>query len=40
MDATVEITTLIDRHISPDPDAGEKARRIRAGILRGAPAPQ
>jgi len=34
--ATVEITTLIDRHIAPDPTAGERARRIRAGILRGA----
>ena len=34
-DATVEVTTLIDRHIAPDPNASEKARRIRAGILRG-----
>jgi predicted metalloprotease with PDZ domain len=34
-DAVVEVTTLIDRHIAPDPDASEKARRIRAGILRG-----
>ncbi|MBL8997487.1 MAG: M61 family metallopeptidase [Gemmatimonadetes bacterium] len=36
--ATVEITTLIDRHIAPDPAATERARRIRAGILRGAAA--
>ncbi len=35
LDATVEVTTLIDTHIAPDPDASEKARRIRAGILRG-----
>ena len=34
--ATVEVATLIDRHIAPDPGAGGKARRIRAGILRGA----
>jgi predicted metalloprotease with PDZ domain len=33
--ATVELATLIDRHIAPDPAAGERARRIRAGILRG-----
>ena len=39
IDATVEVTTLIDRHIAPDPSATERARRIRAGILRGrAPA--
>jgi hypothetical protein len=35
LEATVELTTLIDRHIAPDPGASEKARRIRAGILRG-----
>jgi predicted metalloprotease with PDZ domain len=35
LEATVELTTLIDRHIAPDPSASEKARRIRAGILRG-----
>ena len=34
--ATVEVTTLIDRHIAPDPAASERARRIRAGILRGS----
>lgn len=34
---TVEVTTLIDRHIAPDPAATERARRIRAGILRGPP---
>lgn len=34
-DVIVEVTTLIDRHIAPDPRAGEKARRIRASILRG-----
>lgn len=33
--AAVEITTLIDRHIAPDPAAPERARRVRAGILRG-----
>jgi predicted metalloprotease with PDZ domain len=33
--ATVEIATLIDRHIAPDPAASERARRVRAGILRG-----
>ena len=33
--ATVEVTTLIDRHIAPDPAAPDRARRIRAGILRG-----
>lgn len=33
--ATVEVTTLIDRHIAPDPAASDRARRIRAGILRG-----
>lgn len=37
LDATVELTTLIDRHIAPLPDASERARRIRAGILRGGP---
>ena len=37
-DVIVEVTTLIDRHVAPDPGAGEKARRIRAGILRGAAA--
>lgn len=35
IDVTVEVTTLIDRHIAPDPGASERARRIRAGILRG-----
>ena len=35
--ATVEVTILIDRHIAPDPAATERARRIRAGILRGPP---
>jgi predicted metalloprotease with PDZ domain len=35
VNALVEVTTLIDRHIAPDPSATEKARRIRAGILRG-----
>ncbi len=35
LDATVELATLIDRHIAPDPAASAKARRIRAGILRG-----
>lgn len=35
IDVIVEVTTLIDRHIAPDPGASEKARRIRAGILRG-----
>ena len=35
IDAIVEITTLIDRHIGPDAGAGEKARRIRGDILRG-----
>lgn len=34
--ATVEVTTLIDRHIAPDPAAPDRARRIRASILRGA----
>ena len=34
--ATVEIATLIDRHIVPAPNAGAKARRIRGGILRGS----
>lgn len=33
--AKVELATLIDRHIAPDPGASAKARRIRAGILRG-----
>lgn len=37
--ATVEIATLIDRHIAPDPSASAKARRIRAGILRGVTEP-
>ncbi len=36
LDATVEIATLIDRHIAPDPAASAKARRIRAGLLRGS----
>ena len=36
IDAIVEITTLIDRHIGPDAGAGEKARRIRGDILRGS----
>ena len=45
VDVIVEVATLIDRRISPDPDASEKAKRIRAGILRGsgqfaAPLPQ
>jgi predicted metalloprotease with PDZ domain len=35
LDAIVEVTTLIDTHIAPDPEASEKARRVRAGILRG-----
>ncbi len=44
VDVIVEVTTLIDRRISPDPNASERARRVRAGILRGtgaaaAPAP-
>jgi len=35
IDVVVEVTTLIDRHIAPDPNASERARRVRAGILRG-----
>lgn len=35
-DVIVEVTTLIDRHIGPDARAGERARRIRAGILQGS----
>ena len=38
IDAVVEITTLVDRHIGPDTAAGEKARRIRGDILRGTAA--
>lgn len=34
-DVIVEVTTLIDRHIGPDANASERARRIRAGILQG-----
>jgi hypothetical protein len=34
--ATVGVATLIDRHIAPAPNASAKARRIRAGILRGS----
>lgn len=33
--ATVELATLIDRHMAPAAGAPAKARRIRAGILRG-----
>ncbi|HET8771623.1 MAG TPA: PDZ domain-containing protein [Gemmatimonadaceae bacterium] len=33
--ATVELTTLVDRHVEPATGASNKARRIRAGILRG-----
>lgn len=33
--ATVEVSTLIDRHIAPHPRASNRAQRIRAGILRG-----
>lgn len=36
IDVTVEVTTLIDRHIAPDPRASPRARRVRAGILRGS----
>lgn len=35
VDVIVEVTTLIDTHIAPMPGASDKARRIRAGILRG-----
>ena len=38
VDVTVEVTTLIDRHIAPDPRATDRARRIRAGLLAGRPA--
>jgi predicted metalloprotease with PDZ domain len=34
--ATVEVAVLMDRRLEPIPDAGARARRIRAGILRGA----
>lgn len=36
IDVTVEVTTLIDRHIAPDPNPTPRARRVRAGILRGS----
>ena len=39
LEAIVEITTLIDRHIAPDAGASEKARRIRGDILRGRATP-
>lgn len=35
VDVTVEVITLIDRHIAPDPQASDRARRIRAGLLTG-----
>jgi C-terminal processing protease CtpA/Prc len=31
----VRFATLIDRRIEPDPNASDKAKRIREGILRG-----
>lgn len=36
---TVELQPRIERRIEPDPAASARARRIRAGILTGAPAP-
>ncbi len=36
VDVTVEVTTLIDRHIAPIADPTPRARRVRAGILRGS----
>lgn len=38
-EATVEVTTLIDRHVEPVPEATARAKRVRAGILRGRVAP-
>lgn len=35
LDVTVEVTTLIDRHLSPVANPSPRARRVRAGILRG-----
>ena len=35
LEATVEVTTHVDRHIEPVPDASTRAKRVRAGILRG-----
>ncbi len=39
LEATVEVTTLIDRHVEPAPDATPRAKRVRAGILRGRVQP-
>ena len=35
IDVTVEVTTLIDRHVAPVANPSPRARRVRAGILRG-----
>ncbi len=37
--AVVELQPRMERRIEPDPRASAKARRIRAGILAGVPAP-
>lgn len=37
--AVVEVLARTERRIEPDPAASAKARRIRAGILSGVPAP-
>lgn len=38
IDVTVEVTTLIDRHVAPVANPSARARRVRAGILRGSAA--